>query len=62
MYKFHITGYAGNGHTFWRDSPVDITVFANSQSEAISKAQAILGHHISFSGRKIFIEEMEGAE
>lgn len=58
MYKFHITGFAGNGYNFWRVCPVDITVLANSQPEAISKAQAILGHRISLSGRKIFIEEV----
>lgn len=60
MYKFHITGFSGNGSSYWSDQPVDVTVFAENQRLAILKAENILGHHISTSERKIVIEEMAG--
>lgn len=60
MYKFHITGFVGNGEHYWGNHPVDITVFAENEREAICKAEKVLGNRISITGRKIVIEEVEG--
>lgn len=60
LFKFHITGFVGNGESFWSNRPVDIKVFAENQKEAIRKAENTIGYHISLTGRKIFIEEMVG--
>lgn len=44
MYKFHITGYTACSDPYYyiSDSPVDITVIADTLREAVEKAEKIL--------------------
>ena len=58
IFKFHITGYAGNGSDFWNDLPVDVTVVSNRLTEAIAKAESVLGFTISTHNRNVVVEEM----
>lgn len=62
MFKFHIIGYEGRGTTYWSSYPVDIKVFAESQEQAIAKAEKVIGGEISTSRRRVYIEEMVGAD
>ena len=62
MFKFHITGFAGNGVRFWDNLPIDITVFAESLTKAIGKAETILGFTISTIDRKVVVEELVGVD
>ena len=62
MYKFHITGYRGNGESYWSDNPIDITVFAENLEEAIEKASSVLGYNISSTHRKVIVDEMVGEQ
>ena len=60
MFKFHITGFVGNGTSCWSDLPIDITVFAESLTKAIGKAEVVLGFTISTTSRKVVVEELVG--
>lgn len=60
MFKFHITGFEGNGSSYWSNRPIDITVFAEKLTEAVLKAETVLGSTISANQRQIIIEEMVG--
>lgn len=60
MFKFHITGFVGNGADFWINRPINITVFAENETQAIAKAETVLGQNISTSGRKVVVEELVG--
>lgn len=60
MFKFHITGFVGNGTNYWSNLPVDITVFAENETQAIAKSETVLGQNISTSGRKVVVEELVG--
>ena len=61
MYKFHITGYVGCGKNdcYRSDKPVDITVIAETQNEAIDKAEMVIGSYISTCDRKVVIKEID---
>lgn len=61
MYKFHITGYVGCNKNDWgrSDTPVDITVHAETQNEAIDKAEKVIGSYISTCDRKIVVKEID---
>ena len=58
MYKFNIKGYKGDEKHCYDTTLIDITVFAETQTEAISKAESILGHTISTLSRAITITEI----
>ena len=59
MFKFHITGFAECNDPYYYDSnrPVDITVNAETQAEAITKAEKVLGYRIHSSGKRVTITE-----
>lgn len=61
MYKFHITGYAATekGSSYYCGScPFDVTVYAERVSDALVKAEAVMGEYISTTHRKIVVEEI----
>jgi hypothetical protein len=61
MYKFHITGYVGcsKNDCYRSDTPVDITVHAETQNEAIDKAEKVIGSYISTCDRKVVVKEID---
>lgn len=60
MYKFHITGYESTTKdSLYRSStPVDVTVFADTITEAIEKAEAVICSYISIESRNIVVTEV----
>lgn len=59
MYVFHITGFLACRDPYYYDSnnPVNITVRAENQKEAIVKAEKVLGNKIHPTHREIVIRE-----
>lgn len=62
MFSFHIKGFVGSETSYWSDRPVDIKVFAESQSQAIEKAEKVIDCKISLKNRTISIEEVVGED
>lgn len=61
MCKFRITGFGTsslNRSSYFSDSPVDITVYSDTQHNALAKAEKILGHAISNIRKSVIIEEI----
>lgn len=59
MFKFHIKGFAACNDTYYYDSnyPVDIKVNAETITEAVAKAEKVLGYKIHGNTMRITIEE-----
>lgn len=63
MYKFHITGYAGqvrNDYNYNSDKPIDATIYANTAAEAVDKVETVYGEYLSTVYRRITVEECRG--
>lgn len=61
MFEFHITGFAAAGaenYYYSSNNPVDITVNAKTKTEALKKAEDVLGHVIHKNTMKIVIKEL----
>lgn len=61
LYKFHITGYVGrtkNDLGYDSDSPIDVTVYACTVSDALEKVHDVTGEYVSLTYRRIVIEEI----
>ena len=53
MFSFRVQGFAGSCDSYWSDSPIDVTVFAETEAEAIKKVEAVTGKELSALHRKI---------
>lgn len=60
MFEFRITGFreCPDQYYYDRGTPIDITVRADSQSDAIQKAELVLGYKIHYHGRRVVIKEV----
>lgn len=59
MFSFRVQGFAGSCNSYWSDSPIDVTVFAETEAEAIKKVEAVTGKELSALHRKITTIEAE---
>lgn len=59
MFSFRVQGFAGSCDSYWSDSPIDVTVFAETEAEAIKKVEAVTGKELSALHRKITTIEAE---
>ena len=59
MFSFRVQGFAGSCDSYWSDSPIDVTVFAETEAEAIKKVEAVTGKELSALHRKITTTEAE---
>lgn len=62
MFSFRVQGFAGSCDSYWSDSPIDVTVFAETEAEAIKKVEAVTGKEISGLHRKITAIEQPAKE
>lgn len=53
MFSFRVQGFAGSCDSYWSDIPIDVTVFAETEAEAIKKVNAVTGKELSALHRKI---------
>lgn len=61
MYKFHIIGFAASPRdrtAYFSDNPVDITVYSDTEDNALAKAEKILRYTISNHHKRVIIEEI----
>lgn len=59
MYKFHITGFAQVGlYQYDSNFPIDITVYSDTESNALDKVKSVLGYSVAKHNRKILVEEI----
>ena len=54
---FHVVGFEGDSDSYWASSPIDVTVLAESEKEAIKKAEAVTGRKLSGRNRNIIVIE-----
>lgn len=59
MFSFRVQGFSGSCDSYWSDSPIDVTVFAETEAEAIKKVEAVTGKELSALHRKIITIEAE---
>ena len=64
MFKFYIKGFVACNDPYYYDSnyPVDIKVNAETTTEAVAKAEKVLGYKIHRNTMRIIIEEGGGEE
>lgn len=58
MFIFRVQGFAGSPGSYFSDSPIDVTVFAENEDEAIGKVEAASGRKLSGIERKIVAKEV----
>lgn len=58
LYKFHIIGFAQVGiYQYDNNCPIDITVYSDTESNALDKVKSVLGYTVAKHSRKIVVEE-----
>jgi len=62
MFTFRVQGFAGDYGSYWDDSTIDVTVFAETETEAIKKVEAVTGKELSGLHRKITAIEQPAKE
>lgn len=59
LYKFHITGYAQvDLYRYDNNCTIDITVYSDTEQNALDKAKSVLGYPVARHSRKIIVEEI----
>lgn len=57
MWIFHVVGFEGDSDSYWASSPIDVTVLAESEKEAIKKTEDVTGRKLSGINRNIIVIE-----